>query len=297
MPATTITRTTWTDDDGTGTTGTIIKNSELQLIYDKIDALLAGALTFGGAVTTTGNLTVNGTVASSVSVNSLRQHIFDNIGAGNATAVEFNFTDQVSGSAVLRYNASTFTPSGLQLAQGATISGTGSGGLLVSAPHASGTIRFVTGTTLRGTVTASGDLDWVGQITWNAGANTLNSTGVYMTTWPTTASPANANVANAEYIRLVTSRRAAKYAIQPITVRDAHRTIMGLRGVTYRSRVDRDRRRWAGFIADDAEQINPTLTTYDERGELQSFTYDRVAAYLVPVVQNLEARLRALEAT
>jgi hypothetical protein len=33
-----ITRTTWVDDDGTGTTGTIINNAELQKIYNNIDA-------------------------------------------------------------------------------------------------------------------------------------------------------------------------------------------------------------------------------------------------------------------
>ncbi len=40
MAATTISRATWTDDDGTGTTGTIISNARLQAdVYDKIDAL------------------------------------------------------------------------------------------------------------------------------------------------------------------------------------------------------------------------------------------------------------------
>jgi len=33
-----ITRTSWTDDDGTGLLGTLIRNSELQAIYDAIDA-------------------------------------------------------------------------------------------------------------------------------------------------------------------------------------------------------------------------------------------------------------------
>jgi hypothetical protein len=34
-------RSTWTDDDGTGTTGTIINNAELAKIYDNIDAAFA----------------------------------------------------------------------------------------------------------------------------------------------------------------------------------------------------------------------------------------------------------------
>lgn len=46
MPAT-ITRATWTDDDGSGTVGTLINNARLQAdLYDKIDAL---ALVLGGA--------------------------------------------------------------------------------------------------------------------------------------------------------------------------------------------------------------------------------------------------------
>jgi hypothetical protein len=37
-----ITRTIWIDDDGTGTTGTIINNAEKQLLYDQIDAFVGG---------------------------------------------------------------------------------------------------------------------------------------------------------------------------------------------------------------------------------------------------------------
>lgn len=53
MAPTTISRATWTDDDGSGTTGTIVNNARIQAdIYDKIDALFSGAATFefGGAV-------------------------------------------------------------------------------------------------------------------------------------------------------------------------------------------------------------------------------------------------------
>lgn len=47
MASTTISRATWTDDDGSGTTGTIINNARLQAdVYDKVDALFTGASTF-----------------------------------------------------------------------------------------------------------------------------------------------------------------------------------------------------------------------------------------------------------
>lgn len=43
MSASVSTRFTWTDDDGTGTTGTIVNNAELQKIFDAIDAMFAGS--------------------------------------------------------------------------------------------------------------------------------------------------------------------------------------------------------------------------------------------------------------
>lgn len=39
----TITRSTWTDDDGSGTTGSILNNAELQKIYDNIDTEVKSA--------------------------------------------------------------------------------------------------------------------------------------------------------------------------------------------------------------------------------------------------------------
>lgn len=60
MAATVLTRSTWTDDNGTGTTGTIINNAVLHSdIYDKVDQLFAGAgsystFTFGGSVAVDG---------------------------------------------------------------------------------------------------------------------------------------------------------------------------------------------------------------------------------------------------
>jgi hypothetical protein len=61
MPVT-ITRTAWIDDDGSGTTGTVINNAEKTLLYNQIDqgfALLdveaGGDLNITGTVTATGN--------------------------------------------------------------------------------------------------------------------------------------------------------------------------------------------------------------------------------------------------
>jgi hypothetical protein len=55
MSASVATRSTWVDDSGTGLTGTIINNSELQKIYDAIDLMFSGTgayatVEFGGGV-------------------------------------------------------------------------------------------------------------------------------------------------------------------------------------------------------------------------------------------------------
>jgi hypothetical protein len=62
MAASVIGRATWTDDDGTGTTGTILNNARLQAdVYDKVDAMFAGTgsyttFTFGGILSADGGL-------------------------------------------------------------------------------------------------------------------------------------------------------------------------------------------------------------------------------------------------
>lgn len=68
MAASTITRTSWTDDDGTGTTGTIINNAQLQAIYDAIDQLFSGSgsyatVEFGGNVQVDGYLVLKGSAS------------------------------------------------------------------------------------------------------------------------------------------------------------------------------------------------------------------------------------------
>jgi hypothetical protein len=49
-----ITRSVWIDDDGTGTTGTILNNAELQKIYNNIDAMptpVIGTVRYGPPAT------------------------------------------------------------------------------------------------------------------------------------------------------------------------------------------------------------------------------------------------------
>jgi len=73
--AVTITRTSWIDDDGTGTSGTVINNAEKTTIYNQIDAALAqlaqlaGGNAFTGNQGLSGNFVITGS-ASSVIVNA-----------------------------------------------------------------------------------------------------------------------------------------------------------------------------------------------------------------------------------
>jgi len=53
MPAT-ITRTAWTDDDGSGTSGTVINNAEKTALYDQIDGALEDVAEVTVALTTHG---------------------------------------------------------------------------------------------------------------------------------------------------------------------------------------------------------------------------------------------------
>lgn len=89
MAATTISRSTWTDDDGSGTTGTIINNARLQAdVYDKVDALLSGAATLeaGGNVIVDGNLTVVGSlINASAPLTLLRANSGTSTAAGATT--------------------------------------------------------------------------------------------------------------------------------------------------------------------------------------------------------------------
>lgn len=64
--AVTITRTAFTDDDGTGTTGTVINNAVKTELYGQIDAALAALPVNGASLTAHGVVVGNGTGAVAV---------------------------------------------------------------------------------------------------------------------------------------------------------------------------------------------------------------------------------------
>jgi hypothetical protein len=152
--AATITRTPWIDDDGTGTTGTVINNAVKTSLYNEIDtaltlvAQLTGGNVFSGTQAIAGLLNVTGLgshtfQASGTGPNAL--YIINSAaGAGNLAAVYVG-NDRASTRAQFLCLSSTTTPSGPNLADGATLVSTGIGGLSLWTSDPAGALRFYTG--------------------------------------------------------------------------------------------------------------------------------------------------------
>ena len=121
-----------------------------------------------------------------------------------------------------------------------------------------------------------------------------------MATWPTTASAANTNVTNANLLSRSTSSRRWKHDIRPLPLAQSRAMLLALPSpVVYRGISDKDQRPYLGFLAEDVAPVAPLLALYDghnQTGKPNYVTYDRMCAILVPVVQDHEARIAALEA-
>lgn len=136
MAATTIGRATWTD----GSSGTVINNARLQAdVYDKIDAMIAAAITFG----------------STISAEGFGTYSFSAGGTGNNTLSIRNTTAGTTNASVIRAGndttinvgefiatSTTYTTVGELIANALGIRGNTAGGISINANHASGAIRF-----------------------------------------------------------------------------------------------------------------------------------------------------------
>lgn len=318
--------------DGTVLNNTVLQNN----IYARVDAMFAGAgayttFTLGGKFAAEGfgshTLSAGGTGSNMLVVRNTTA------GTGNDARIRIGNDANIALLELVSL-ASTYSSSSYAQANGSFIYEAGAGGLSIVAGDGAGVIRcYSGGSTERMRIDAAGCVlvgavsslssvssainssggYYVGRtgaadyaflnstyVTFLSSASatytTLDKTSLLATTWPTTASAANAWVGDNDYLKRSTSIRANKHAIRPIRLEDARQTVLGLEAVLYQSRVDEDQRNWAGFIAEDVEQVNQILATYGPQGDLQSVTYDRVPVYLLPVVQDHEARLRALEA-
>jgi hypothetical protein len=151
MAATTISRATWTD--GASPTGTLINNARLQAdVYDKIDALIAGNLTFGGTVSSeafgTHSISAGGTGDQVFRVRNTSAGTTNRawLAAGNDAGEDRSY---------LLSTSSTYTPSGSFIADGTVLVGQGAGGMSINASNASGAIRLYTGGSGNARVTVS----------------------------------------------------------------------------------------------------------------------------------------------
>lgn len=147
-------------------------------------------------------------------------------------------------------------------------------------------VQIVAGGSARFEITASGN------------AYVYNS--LFVAGHGTTASAANAFLDSADSGKLLRSTSSIRYKhdIDDYGLSRAYETISSLRPITYRGKEDEDQRRYLGFIAEEVAAIEPLLATYDEGGESGTpnyVTYGRITAPLVAVVQDLLARVAALE--
>ncbi|MBI2356382.1 MAG: tail fiber domain-containing protein [Candidatus Doudnabacteria bacterium] len=126
----------------------------------------------------------------------------------------------------------------------------------------------------------------------------LFSTNVYSNT---NAASANVVVLSDGHILRSTSSKRYKQDIVYLTLADVKDLVMALKPVTYRGTTESDNQRlWPGFIAEDVAAVEPILATYDDgvMGGLPSYVmYDRIPAFLVPVIQDHESRLSLVESS
>jgi Chaperone of endosialidase len=143
--AVTIVRTPWIDDDGSGTTGTVLNNAIKTELYGQIDGALAQLVSGSNGllnITTfgTNNIVSGGTGFNILSLGNTTA------GAGNGASLGIS-TDASGGSVLLQSVSSSYTAAAPLLPGGSAIRGIGVGGLSLSAEHSTGAIRFYTGGT------------------------------------------------------------------------------------------------------------------------------------------------------
>ena len=165
MAVVTITRTPWQDDDGTGTTGTVINNAEKTALYNQIDQALAQLVPIaggGGAASFNSWVPPSGTAGITATAGTLSSALAGNIawtvqnttsGAAAAASLSVNAAGVVS---TLQSNSPAWTDTPPYFANGTTLYGSGSGGM--SLFSAGGVMRFYTGSALRWSIDAIGNL-------------------------------------------------------------------------------------------------------------------------------------------
>lgn len=152
----------------------------------------------------------------------------------------------------------------------------------------------------------------------NGGINlTDGSAGFYLTngrpsvqgyfsiaTISTSTASANLNRVGDTEIRVTTSLRRFKLDREEVPL---DYRVLGLKPMTWRDagEVERDSsttRRYAGFVAEDVQDLSvaaggvfDSLLSTDDQGGLQGVQYDRIPAFLIPVIRDMADRITTLE--
>lgn len=135
MAATTIGRSTLTD----GSAGTVLNNALWQSsIYDKVDAVLAAAITFGSTVSAEGFGTHNFTAGGSGG-NIIK---LKNSSAGTTNFAQVQLDNDSGNIGAFLATSSTYTTVSEIVASALAIRSAGSGGLILSNTNASGNIKM-----------------------------------------------------------------------------------------------------------------------------------------------------------
>lgn len=115
----------------------------------------------------------------------------------------------------------------------------------------------------------------------------------------TTASAANAFLDSGDSNNLLRSTSSLKYKrdLEPVTLEEARRIVMGSEGFSYASAIETDNqdRRWLGFGAEDIHAVDPRLVHY-ANGEPDGVQYERYVVVHNVLLRDIERRLVALEA-
>lgn len=150
-----------------------------------------------------------------------------------------------------------------------------------------------TGLSVTGALTSSSTFSVVNAATFNVtSGGYLTAIGSYNTTTP---NPANVQIDGAGNFNRSTSALKYKHEIRDLELIDVNL----FRPVRYKPndlKFDQSKD-YIGIIADEVEAAGiPELVTYGNDGEVEGFAYERLTVVLLKAVQDLTARLAAMEA-
>jgi hypothetical protein len=268
--AVTITRTADTDDDGTGTTGTIRNNAWKTTIYNQIDTALALLLPLAGGTLTGDLVALKVTVGPSADVSALT--VAPTHATYTGTALFVNTT---------RAANSAFNLLALQANSVGQFTVRGDG--LITAAGSM---------TLGGTKTISGyDAAAAYGLTVNTQSNASGAAFVKFQRSGSTTCGAIDRVGATDAVTYGTSSsRKLKKNITKLDAKDCLDRVMRLS--TYRWDWKNDKGSDSGFIFDEVADLFPTAVSPAS----ETVDYGRISYALVAAIQNIAERVQRLEA-